>query len=329
MIVPAFVSLMASAFLLIDYMRPTPVFCDPGGGCDAVKSTVFARPLGIPTPAFGVMVFLALGTLTILRGARVRLAQAVLVSAAGFVSAALLVVQLKMGQICPYCFVSDLAALVLLVAVWVRHKTKWDLPEKTVLPYVTSGLLTLAMVLPGALTFVVKPKLPKVIAEELAKTPRGKVTVIDFADFECPWCRENHHALAPVLEEHKGEIRLVRKQVPLMMHLHAMTAALASVCAENMGKGDAVAEALFSVDTSNLTTDGCEKIAAAAGLDVEAFRACVKDPGTMVRVLSDKEEFRASGSKGLPTVWIGAERLDGASDRETIAAALDRALARR
>jgi uncharacterized membrane protein/predicted DsbA family dithiol-disulfide isomerase len=329
MIVPALVCLAASAFLFVDYTRPVPVFCDPGGGCDAVKRTAFAHVLGVPTPAFGVAAFMALGILSVLRGARVRMVQAVLASLAAFVSAALLVVQAKVGHFCPYCVVSDVSALVLLVAVWVRQKSAWDVPQKAFFPIASASLFTIAVVLPGALSLVVKPKLPKVVLAELAKTPRGKVMVLDFADFECPWCRLNHQELSPLLEEHKADVHLVRKQVPLMMHPHAMTAALASVCAEKLGKGDAVAEALFSVETTNLTPEGCEKIATSAGLDLEAFRTCVKDPATTARVLSDKDDFKASGGKGLPTVWIGAERIDGSSDRATLGAALERALARK
>lgn len=327
MIVPAIASLAASAFLLVDYTRPVPVFCDPGGGCDAVKRTVYAHPMGIPTPAFGIAMFLTLGILAVLRGPRVRIVQAVLASAAAFVSAALIVVQVQTKHICPYCMVSDVSALLLLVAVWVRQRSAWDPPESRILPLAGSALLTFALVVPAGLTFVVKPKLPKVIADELAKTPRGQVTIIDFADFECPWCRLNHQELMPLLEAHKGEIRLVRKQVPLSMHAHAMTAALAAVCAEKYGKGDVIAEELFSIDPMELTPAACEKMATTAGIDLGAFRACVKDDATIARVLADKEEFKASGGLGLPTVWIGVERVNGASDRATLKAALDRALA--
>jgi len=326
LVVPSLVSLAASATLLVDYTRPIPVFCDPGGGCDAVKRTSFAYVAHIPTPAFGVAVFLALGVLALLRGPKVRIAQLVLAGAAALVSLGLLGVQAKIGHFCPYCVVSDVSALVLLAAAFYRHRTAWD-PPPSRLAFVPSASLALAVVIPALLPFVVKPKAPALIVEENAKSPRGVVTILDFADFECPWCRENHKELAPLVEEHKDRVRVVRKQVPLTsIHPHAWSAALAATCAEKMGKGEAVAEALFAVEVQNLTGEGCEKIAVAAGLELEAFRACIKDPSTPAKVLADKEAFKSVGGKGLPLVFIGTKRLDGANERATLEAALLEAL---
>ena len=62
---------------------------------------------------------------------------------------------------------------------------------------------------------------PAVIADEMRKTPRGKVTVIDFVDFECPFCRMTHTDLAPLLEARKDKVRIARKNVPLRMHARA------------------------------------------------------------------------------------------------------------
>jgi uncharacterized membrane protein/predicted DsbA family dithiol-disulfide isomerase len=327
LVVPVLAALAASSVLLVDYTRPIPVFCDPGGGCDAVKRTAFAHVFGIPTPAFGVIGFVTLGTLALLRGPKVRIAHLVASLLGALVACALVVVQVSMKQFCPYCMVTDISALVLLGAVIVRFVSKWDLPEGKAIPLISSGLVSVALVVPAVLSVTVKPKLPKVILAELEKTPKGKITVIDFADFECPWCRLNHEALAPLLAEHASEVRLVRKQVPLMMHAHAMPAAKAALCAEKLGKGDEMAEELFTVEPTELGEAGCEKLATAKGLDLAAFRACVKDPATEARILADKEDFKASGGHGLPTVWIGAERLDGANDREHLAAAFERALA--
>jgi uncharacterized membrane protein len=53
--------LVASAILAVDYVRPVPVFCSEGGGCDALKHTALAMPLGVPMPFFGLLGFLAVG----------------------------------------------------------------------------------------------------------------------------------------------------------------------------------------------------------------------------------------------------------------------------
>ena len=106
-----------------------------------------------------------------------------------------------------------------------------------------------------------------VIRAEMARTrPAGQVTVVDFVDFECPYCRMTHAALEPILEAHRDRVRLVRRQVPLRMHPHALDAARAACCGERLGKGDAMASALFSAPVEQLTREGCEKIAQSVGL---------------------------------------------------------------
>jgi protein-disulfide isomerase len=169
---------------------------------------------------------------------------------------------------------------------------------------------------------------PPVIAEEMRATPRGQITLVDFVDFECPYCRATHAELAPLLAQRKDKVRVARKHVPLRMHPHAMDAARAGCCAELLGKGDEVADALFKADPSDLTPEGCERIAQQAGLDVGRFRACTQDPATDARIKRDGETFRAAKGHGLPTIFIDGTRLDGAQDRETLQATLDAAIRR-
>jgi predicted DsbA family dithiol-disulfide isomerase len=96
-----------------------------------------------------------------------------------------------------------------------------------------------------------------------------------------------------------------------------------------MGKGDAFAEALFSAPVENLTRDGCEELARGLGLDVDRFRACVEASDTEARIKADVAAFKASGGRGLPTIWIDAQRLEGGQDYATLEAAVRSALAER
>ena len=99
-----------------------------------------------------------------------------------------------------------------------------------------------------------------VIRAEMARTrelgPVGAVTVVDFVDFECPFCRMTHAELEPILEAHRDRLRVVRRQVPLHMHPHALDAARAACCGERLGSGDAMASALFSAPVDQLTRGG-------------------------------------------------------------------------
>jgi predicted DsbA family dithiol-disulfide isomerase len=154
------------------------------------------------------------------------------------------------------------------------------------------------------------------------------VTVVDFVDFECPFCRMTHAELEPLLEEHRAQIHLVRRQVPLHMHPHAMDAARAACCGEVLGKGEAMANALFTTPVDDLTPEGCEKIAKDLGLPLDHFRSCVTDPATDQRIEADRGTFQAAGGFALPTIWINAQQLVGAQTREALESSLDAALAR-
>ncbi|MDB4942437.1 MAG: hypothetical protein JWP97_1971 [Labilithrix sp.] len=323
------VALVASAILLVDYVRPAPVFCDAEGGCGIVRRTIFAYPMGIPTPLLGIAGFLAIGLAELVPGRRARVAQLVLSAFGALVAAGLLAVQGLLHTICPFCAVADTAALALLVLSIARLRRGWDPPAGrgaiggAVLALVVGTGLPIAV---GMNKKAIEPPLPDVIAAEIAQTPRGRVTVVDFVDFECPFCRMTHASLGPLLDARKDRVRLVRKHVPLRMHAHAMDAAKAACCGEKLGKGNEVAEALFTAPPEQLTPEGCEAIAAAEGLDLAAFRECVKDPATDARIKADVDTFHAAKGHGLPTLYIDRTKLEGSQDEDTLRATLDGAL---
>jgi protein-disulfide isomerase len=161
------------------------------------------------------------------------------------------------------------------------------------------------------------------------KTPKGQTTVIDFVDFECPFCRMTHEEFTPVMEKHKGQLRIVRKQVPLTrIHPHAMTAAVAACCSEQLGQGDAMAEALFATPAEEITPEKCEELAKKLGLSLDAFRTCVGDPKTQDKIREDTAMFRSTGGLGLPTIWIDGVKLEGAQPQESLEKTVDQAIAK-
>jgi len=130
---------------------------------------------------------------------------------------------------------------------------------------------------------------------------------------------------SPVLETYASRVRLVRKQVPLPMHPHAIHAARAACCGEKLGKGDAMAEALFTAE--DLTPAGCDKVAQSLGLDLGAFEACIHDPSTDQQIQKESAEFRATLGRGLPTIWIDGEKFEGLQEGSVFEQAMTRAMA--
>ena len=113
------------------------------------------------------------------------------------------------------------------------------------------------------------------------------------------------------------------------MHPHALDAARAACCGEALGKGEAMANALFIAPVDDLTPEGCEKIAKGLGINVASFRECVANPKTDDRIQADADAFRdfdPDKPGGLPTLYVGAHRIVGAEDAEVVERAVDDAL---
>jgi uncharacterized membrane protein/predicted DsbA family dithiol-disulfide isomerase len=328
-IAPVLTGLAASAVLTVDYLRPTPVFCSEGGGCEAVRQTAFAAVLGVPTPIVGLVGFFALGIAALLPGRRARVAQLGLAIVASLAGVLLLAAQWAIGHFCPYCCVADGSAIVgAFVATWrfVAAPQAGSSPAVTVATYAGGFGMLAAVLAPVGLGQWLGGRAPQVIRAEIEGTPAGEVTVVDFVDFECPFCRMTHAELEPILESHRDRLRVVRRQVPLHMHPHALDAARAACCGERLGKGEAMANALFSAPVDQLTREGCEKLAQTVGLSLDPYRACVSDPKTDARIEADRTVFKEAGGYALPTIWIDGQQLVGSQPRAALEKVIGAAL---
>lgn len=171
--------------------------------------------------------------------------------------------------------------------------------------------------------------LPSVIRDEMARAPQGVVTIVFFTDFQCPHCRRTHEALAPLLEQHKGKVRVVVRHVPLKMHPHARIAARAAVCGETLGAGDAngldLVHALFAANA--LDEKATEALVVERGVDRAAYEKCSADPATDARIDRDDHMLDEVGGEGVPLLFVGRTRLDGAQSRAALASAIDDELA--
>jgi uncharacterized membrane protein/predicted DsbA family dithiol-disulfide isomerase len=327
-LVPVLAGIVASAMLAVDYLRPAPVFCVEGGGCEALRHTAYAMPLGVPMPLVGLAGFLAIGVVSLLAGARARFAQLALGVGAGLTGLLLVTVQARLGHLCPYCLVADASGIVSALVAGARMWLAAEAPSPRGLAYGGAGALLLALLLPLVVGFRAPTPVPAVIRDEMARTPPGQITIVDFVDFECPFCRMTQAELEPLVDAHRDRIHLVRRQVPLHSHPHALDAARAACCGERLGQGDAMASALFAAPVEDLTRQGCEKIAQGLGLSLDPYRACVADPATDMLIEADRAEFKAAGGFALPTIWVGDRQLVGAQPPEALAQAIDDALSR-
>jgi protein-disulfide isomerase len=153
------------------------------------------------------------------------------------------------------------------------------------------------------------------------------VTVVEFVDFECPFCRRMHSAIAPSLKAHADKVRVVRKQVPLSMHPHAEPAARAYLCGTEHGaRPDDLADALFSAPPEELSEEPAIATAAKFGAPEDKVRECMHDTHTTTRLREDGRAFGDANGEGVPLTFVGTQRLDGAVDAETFERALSEEL---
>jgi protein-disulfide isomerase len=152
------------------------------------------------------------------------------------------------------------------------------------------------------------------------------VTVVEFSDFQCPFCRQAQPTLAQLLSAYGDDVQLAFKHFPLSFHLRAVPAALAAECARAQGRfwemHDRVFEGQPALDDATLAAH-----AAAAGLDVAGWQACLATAEPVARVEADRALGAASGVRGTPTLFVNGRAVVGAVPYAELAAAVDAALA--
>jgi protein-disulfide isomerase len=142
--------------------------------------------------------------------------------------------------------------------------------------------------------------------------PRGsasaKVAVVEFTDFECPFCARHFHEVFPQLKKafiDTGRIRYYARNYPLEFHSHARSAAVAAVCAEQVGgKYWQMHDRLFS-GGSALGADFYRESATSLGVDAQRFSACMADPLPLQRVNADVQYANTVGVSGTPKFFVG------------------------
>jgi len=157
--------------------------------------------------------------------------------------------------------------------------------------------------------------------------PDAPVTIVEFSDFQCPFCNRIEPALKDVLTQYQGKVKLSYRDFPLsQIHPNAKIAAEASRCALDQGKYWEMHDAMFA-DQSKLDEAGLIKTAAGLGVDQKAFGSCLKS-GKYEEVV--QEDFRAgseAGVNGTPTFFIYGEFVSGVQSDADFARIIDRQLA--
>lgn len=154
------------------------------------------------------------------------------------------------------------------------------------------------------------------------------VTIIEFSDFQCPFCSRVIPTLDRVTKEYPDDVRLVFRQFPLhSLHPQAQKAAEASLCAHDQGKFWEMHDSMFA-NQSALAVADLKSAAEALELDAVAFAECLDTGAHADRVAADLEAGVAVGVTGTPALFINGRFLSGAQPYEEITKVIDNELSR-
>jgi protein-disulfide isomerase len=149
--------------------------------------------------------------------------------------------------------------------------------------------------------YPVIPPLPPDIA---ALQEPGKITVVGFTDFQCPFCRKLYPDLREIEEQYGDRLRYVRKMMPLAGHPGALPAAKAYLCTPE-AKRDAAAALLYTARPDQLTDDGVAGLLAPIGVEPGALAACMSASATKATLDADMAMYERLAARGLPLTYAG------------------------
>ena len=178
-------------------------------------------------------------------------------------------------------------------------------------------------------SYKLEPPRVEVAADGPAKGPAdAPVTIVEFSDFQCPFCSRVTPTLEQVTENYGDKVRLVFRQFPLGMHPNAPKAAEASLCAKEQGKFWEMHDAMFG-DQNALGVPQLKATAAKLGLDGEQFDQCLDSGKYEDAVAADMKAGAEAGVTGTPAMFINGQMVSGAVPYEQLSAVIDAELQRK
>ncbi len=323
------VALFASCALYIEYQRAgDPAFCGVGSGCMAVRMSPYSKLFNTPLPTWGLLAFTSLFALVMAARSRAQhLAVAVFAGLGALVAAYLVYLQaFEIKAFCKWCVMADSATAVAAgsaillyahVAKGVPADGSASPNELAVAAVAGRPAVSIAWMLTAAVAFCAPfiwaqfPVIPPLPSELAALQVPGKVTIISFTDFECPYCRALHPTLEEAVTQHPGRVVILRKMMPLSGHPGALPAALAYACSPEE-KSEKMVDALYAAPEELLNREGLLALAESkVGIDRATLGRCMDAPATLALVDADKALFMAIQGAALPLTYVDSRAILG------------------
>ncbi len=144
----------------------------------------------------------------------------------------------------------------------------------------------------------------------------AKVTLIEYSDFQCPFCKRHEPTLQQLLQQFPKDVRLIYRHYPLRsIHQDAAKAAEASECATKLGGAGMfwkMHDKMFAGQEAGIGIDALVGMAKSLGLDEARFKSCLTNGDTAARVQQDENSGNDAGVQGTPATFVNGRLVSGA-----------------
>lgn len=159
--------------------------------------------------------------------------------------------------------------------------------------------------------------------DPVAGNPESGIVIVEFSDFQCPFCKEAFPIVRQLISEYQSKIKFVFRDFPISdSHPQAQKAAEAGQCAHAQGKFWEMHDKLF-LNQGDLTVPALKRYAQEIGLDTGAFNQCLDNGEKAVVVQQDFNDGVLSGVDGTPTFFINGTRFAGVLTMDNFKTAID------
>lgn len=158
------------------------------------------------------------------------------------------------------------------------------------------------------------PVAPVDADDHVRGNPNAKVTMIEYSDFECPFCLRHLDTIDQILAQYPNDVKLVYRHFPLTsLHPEAQKAAEASECAGAQGKFWEMHDKIFEANAAGaMSVQRWKDDAKALGLNATQFNNCLDNGDMVARVAQDVQEGSTAGVGGTPGTFVNGSLVEGA-----------------
>lgn len=150
------------------------------------------------------------------------------------------------------------------------------------------------------------------------------LTIVEFADFECPYSKEESNVVRRLMARHGDKVRFIYRDLPIAsLHPNSITTSHAGECANEQGKFWQMHDKLYAA-TPPFTFETLRAMASEVGLDMTQFERCMVENRYEAGIKADIQTASALGLRGTPTFFINGQRIEGAIPEEVLEKIIER-----